>query len=62
MIKLCLEGEYCQECPAFKCECVEETIYGDGRFMIRDFYIKCENRKQCQLIHDHVLRNKRSDK
>ena len=62
MIKLCLEGAYCKECPAFKCECVEDAaVLYDGTRLRTDFFIKCENREQCRLIHDHVLRNKKGE-
>ena len=62
MIKLCLEGDYCQECPAFVCECEEETsLWLQGVSCRADFYIKCANRKQCRLIHDFVLQNKKDE-
>ena len=62
MIKLCLEGDYCQECPAFTCVCeVVDLKSPDGTLFNRDSYIKCANREQCRLIHDFVLLNKKTE-
>lgn len=62
MIKLFLEGDYCQECPAFECECVEdELLWSDGEYFGKNFYIKCARRKQCRLIHDFILLKKKDE-
>ena len=57
MIKLCLEGDYCQECPSFECECESVDFY----ISVKDFYIKCANREKCRRIHDFVLLLKQTE-
>lgn len=61
MIRLFLEGDYCHECPAFKCECTDETIYIGKTAHAPQFHIQCANRDQCRLIHDFVLKNNKDE-
>lgn len=67
MIKLFLEGDYCQECHAFEADVeVDEIkkydyVYESEVTVQKNFRIKCAYREQCRLIHDHVLRNMRGN-
>ncbi len=49
MIELCIEN-YCQTCPYFTEDVEHGSLWGDGKHLTGNIYIRCEHRKICDRI------------
>lgn len=57
MISLQVEG-YCHGCPEFEAETFHESLWGDGKQLTGDCYIRCTHRNRCKRIVSYLEQEK----
>lgn len=54
MIKIDLQGEYCDGCPCFEAETIRATAYENDEGLVTETKIVCSNRKICEHFETYL--------